>query len=382
MSAAETLVAEAFEAPPAAAPAEPPPRATLLNIQCLRALAALMVVFVHIEALAVMAGGRAGALEFGNGGVDLFFVISGFIMVFTTGRKPMGPAAFLAARWRRIAPLYWSVTLAVFALALLAPRLLQNTQGDLPHLLASLLFLPLQRADGTMRPVVFVGWTLNLEMAFYGLFAAGLMLRRRRLGVALTFCALLTAAAWAQWARPTDPVLLFYTTPMVLEFGFGMLLGLAWPYLPRRRAAALAMGAAAVAAFALILAGPALWPGTERMLMFGLPAVVIVAAALTLERSGLALRWAWTRQLGNASYAIYLSHVFVTQAVILAAARLHLHGALAAAGLGLGALAGVAAVGLGLHYVVERPLDGVLGALKRRAMPLRFGARRSAQALL
>jgi peptidoglycan/LPS O-acetylase OafA/YrhL len=377
LSAAETLAAQAFELAPAPAdpPAEPPPRATLLNVQALRALAAMMVVFVHIEALAVMAGGRAEALEFGNAGVDLFFVISGFIMVFTTGRKPMGPVTFLAARWRRIAPLYWSVTLAVFAIAVLAPRLLQNTQGDLPHLIASLLFLPLQRADGAMRPVVFVGWTLNFEMAFYVLFAAGLMLRRRRLGVLATFAVLLAAVAWGQWARPQNPVLAFYTTPMVLEFGFGMLLGLAWPYLPRRRGPALALGAAALAAFAVILAAPGLWPDGERMVVFGLPAVVIVAAALTLERSGLALRWEWTRQLGNASYAIYLSHFFVTQAVVLAAGKLHLHGPMAALIMGLVALAGAAAAGLGLHYAVERPLDAALGAVKRRLASPRLSFR-------
>jgi exopolysaccharide production protein ExoZ len=372
LSAAETLVDDAFHAPPAPvdAPAEPPPRATLLNIQALRGLAAFMVVFVHMEALAALAGARGPAMEFGNAGVDLFFVISGFIMVFTTGRKPMGPVTFLAARWRRIAPLYWSVTVAVFAVALLAPRLLQNTQADLPHLIASLLFLPLQRADGAMRPVVFVGWTLNCEMAFYVLFAAGLALRRRGLGVALTFAALLAAVAWGQWTRPSDPVQLFYTAPMVLEFGFGMLLGLAWPHLPRRRAPALALASAAAVAFVLMLAGPGLWPGGERLLIFGLPAVVIVAAALALERSGLALRWAWTRQLGNASYAIYLSHFFVTQAVILAAGKLHLHGPSAAVLMGAVALAGVAAVGLGLHYAVERPLDGLLGGAKRAA-PLR-----------
>jgi exopolysaccharide production protein ExoZ len=377
LSAAETLVAEAFEAAPAPAdpPAEPPPRATLLNVQALRALAAVMVVFVHIEALAVMAGGRAATLEFGNAGVDLFFVISGFIMVFTTGRKPMGPVTFLAARWRRIAPLYWSATLAVFAIAVLAPRLLQNTQGDLPHLIASLLFLPLQRADGAMRPVVFVGWTLNFEMAFYVLFAGGLMLRRRRLGVLATFAVLAAAVAWGQWARPQNPMLAFYTTPMVLEFGFGMLLGLAWPYLPRRRWPALALGAAAVAAFALILAAPGLWPGGERMVVFGLPAVVIVAAALTLERSGLALRWEWTRQLGNASYAIYLSHFFVTQAAVLVAGKLQLHGPLAALFMGIVALAGAGAAGLALHYALERPLDAALGAVKRRLAPPRLSFR-------
>ena len=77
-------------------PAEPPPRATLLNIQALRALAAFMVVCVHLEALAILAGAPAHATEAGNAGVDLFFVISGFIMVFTTGRKPQSPAGFFA----------------------------------------------------------------------------------------------------------------------------------------------------------------------------------------------------------------------------------------------------------------------------------------------
>jgi exopolysaccharide production protein ExoZ len=216
-----------------------------------------------------------------------------------------------------------------------------------------------------MRPVVFVGWTLNFEMAFYVLFAAGLVLRRRALGVLATFGVLAAAVAWGQWARPQNPVLAFYTTPMVLEFGFGMLLGLAWPYLPRSRWPALALGAAAALAFAVILAAPGLWPDGERMVVFGLPAVVIVAAALALERSGLALRWAWTRQLGNASYAIYLSHFFVTQVVILAAAKLHLHGPAAALAMGLVAFAGVAAAGLALHYAVERPLDAILGGLKR-----------------
>ncbi|MDB5461273.1 MAG: acyltransferase [Caulobacteraceae bacterium] len=346
-------------------PAEPAPRAALWNIQALRALAALMVVFVHIQALAVMAGLSAGVFEFGNAGVDIFFVISGFIMVFTTARRPMGSIAFLLARLQRIAPLYWSITLAVFAVAILAPQLLQTTRPDSQHLLASLLFLPFQRTDGSTRPVVFVGWTLNYEMAFYVLFAMGLMLRRRAMGVLLAFGALLALVVWGQWARPTSAAGAFYSTPMILEFGLGMLLGLAWPRMTFSRSAAMLLGLAGAGAFLFILAAPALFPNGERFLSFGLPAFLILTAALALEQAGFSLAWPWVRRLGNASYAIYLSHFFVAQAVILAARKLALHGPGPALGLGLLTFAGVAAVGLGLHYGLEQPMDAALRALGR-----------------
>ena len=355
-----------------APPAEPEPRSALLNVQALRALAVLLVVFVHIEALAVMAGAAPGVFAFGNAGVDIFFVISGFIMVFTTGRRPMGPLAFLGARLQRIAPLYWSVTLAVFAVAVFAPRLLQTTRADPLHLLASLLFIPFQRGDGTVRPVVFVGWTLNFEMAFYVLFALGLVWRRRLLGALLTIGALAAAVLWGQIAHPASVAGAFYSSPMALEFGLGMLLGLAWPRLSSARWAAIVLGLAATVGLAFIVAAPALFPGAERLLVFGLPATVIVWAALVSEKAGLVLRWRWVKALGNASYAIYLSHFFVAQAVILAARKLGLHGVWPAAGLGALTFVGVAAVGLALHRAVEQPAAAVLRSWtepRRRATP-------------
>ena len=352
-------------------PAEPPPRATLLNVQTLRALAAFMVVCVHIQALALMAGAPAKVTEAGNAGVDLFFVISGFIMVFTTGRKPMGPAAFFGARLRRIAPLYWSVTLAVFLVARLAPSLVQNTPTDLGRLLASILFLPDLRPDGTMRPVVFVGWTLNFEMAFYVLFALGLAARRRWLGIVGTVGALIAAVAWGQAVHPAEPVLGFYTQPMALEFALGMLLGLAWPRLKPPPWAKWPLVLAGVAAFALMLAAPELWPGMDRLIAFGLPAGVIVAACLMLELQGWAIRWRWVKALGAASYAVYLSHFFVTQAVILVAHKAGLHGPLAAGLAAAVAFVGVAVAGLILHRSLEQGGDRLIGwLLSRRERPV------------
>lgn len=359
------------------APTEPPPRAALLNVQALRALAAFMVVFVHIEALAVMAGAGPRLFEAGNAGVDIFFVISGFIMVFTTGRRPMGALTFMAARLQRIAPLYWLVTLAVFAVALIAPQLLQTTRADPASLAASLLFIPFERSDGALRPVVFVGWTLNYEMAFYVLFSLSLLIRNRTAGVALTVSAL-TAAVVAGRALHPPSLAGFYTSPIVLEFGLGMLLGLAWPRMVVSRSMAFALAGAGLLAFAAMLAGPTLLPGRDRLLLFGLPAFVIVAAALALERAGVALRWGWVRVLGNASFAIYLSHFFVAQAVLIVARKMGLHGPAAASALALLIFAGVAAVGLALHYGVERPMGAALASRQRERedckLRLRFAA--------
>lgn len=359
--AAEPAIPRVREQDPGA---EPPPRATWLNIQALRALAAIMVVLVHLQTLATLAGLGPNAFTFGNGGVDLFFVISGFIMVFTTGRRPMGPITFMAARVRRIAPLYWSATLAIFLAALAAPRLFEGTQANLHNLVASLLFIPDARADGTFRPIVFVGWTLNYEMAFYALFSAGLLLRRRVHGV-IAVCLVLTAlAVWGQWARPPG-LAGFYTSPLILEFGAGMVLGLVWPRLSLSRTASIVLGWTALGAFLFMLVAPTVAAGLDRAVIFGVPALVMTAAALALEKVGLPVRLPGLIALGNASYAIYLSHFLVTQAVIMLVLKAGLHGPATACLAGAAALAGVAAVGLAVHYGFEAPIDRRLGRAAR-----------------
>ena len=92
--------------------------ATLQNIQALRALAALLVVFVHLGKLL----GGINIPPFGHAGVDIFFVISGFIMIYTTIDRQPSPWTFVSHRLARITPIYWTVTLTVFAIALAAPE--------------------------------------------------------------------------------------------------------------------------------------------------------------------------------------------------------------------------------------------------------------------
>ncbi|MBO9710388.1 MAG: acyltransferase [Caulobacter sp.] len=296
-------------------------KSTLRNIQALRAIAALMVIFVHLDGLLRLSGGAS----FGSGGVDIFFVISGFIMVAITVDGGRSPLSFLVERLARIAPLYWILTLGVFALALAAPSLLAGTKADFVQLLKSLAFVPYERGDGTVRPVLFVGWTLNYEMFFYGLFALGLVLPSRRLGIFAVVAALVVLVVLGLGVGPERPLVYFYTRPAVLEFAAGMLLGLyagRLPVLAGPLAKGLVLGLALLMA-AAVVAGPFVTPNMANAVVCGPAALVLVAAALVLERSGWTVSFRPVLLMGDASYALYLTHPFVVQAATKAAQKLH-----------------------------------------------------------
>ncbi|MFD2579560.1 acyltransferase family protein [Novosphingobium colocasiae] len=291
--------------------------------------------------------------------MDLFFVISGFIMVHTTARRRQSPAAFLANRLLRIAPLYWTLTALLFALALAAPGLLGATRADPVALLKSLAFIPGERADGTMRPVLFVGWSLNLEMAFYCVFALCLTvadLRRVLLGVAV----LVAIAAFGFAARQhLAPELRFLTQPILLEFAAGMALGYryqAHPGDPRRARAALAL---MPLAFLALIAAATLPEPLARALPVPpalAPAAWLVWLALRAEAGGRVLAARPVQALGDASYALYLSHPFVTQGFAFLAAALGLIHAGTAPALMIACVALAALVGLAVHRGLELPL--------------------------
>src|SRR5882672_247790 len=156
------------------------------SVQALRALAALCVVVYHVDFV-----GR------GAFGVDIFFVISGFIICHVTAKDHDG---FLRKRLIRIVPLYWAGTLCLYCLGLVAPRLLQS-EPTLSGLVNSLLFIPYAKEGGRVYPILFLGWTLNYEMFFYALFACALALNRRL--APITVCAALVVLVAA--GQPVAP---------------------------------------------------------------------------------------------------------------------------------------------------------------------------------
>ncbi len=346
-------------------------RAGIDNIQVLRAVAALLVVFVHLDVFL-----RALGVEpFGHGGVDLFFVISGFIMVYTTRARAITPAAFMLNRVTRIAPIYWLITLAVYAVALVAPSLLQATSADPVQLAKSLLFIPFQKSNGLVQPVLFVGWTLNYEMFFYALFALGLIFRSRRAGAAVVVGSLgglvLGGLVLGGLGARPGPVAGFYTHPILLEFAAGMALGMlrssAKSFTAIGRGALLALCLTGLAALALL---PLAWPGPSRVITQGIPSVLVVASAVLLHQAGVRLAGGGRTKralllLGNASYSLYLTHPFVTQAAQKAAKRLGVSPLVVVPSM-LVTIALVCAVGIVTHLLLERPLTKLAKGLAER----------------
>ena len=274
----------------------------LSSIQILRGIAATMVVLYHLPDLI---GLPSPTLL--SGGVDLFFVISGFVITISSMGKRDDVRGFIWKRLLRIVPLYWLVTLV----AVLIWSLPSTRPVRLDELMMSLLFIPyLDTASGYLQPLLAVGWTLNLELFFYALFAATMFLRPAHQFVALTLIFALLAAAKSlpgPWG-----VFGFYMTPLLLEFAAGMALALALPRLmslPQLAGAALLLAGAVT----LLLFGRS--PDLPRELAQGLPAVLIVAGAVAIEPWLRSRPLAPLHALGDASYALYLTHLLVLAAL-------------------------------------------------------------------
>lgn len=280
---------------------------SIASVQMLRGIAALMVVLFHAYAqLHNMTGFNSRPMAWMSSGVDIFFIISGFIMWVTTERAPQRSAGdFFLNRLMRIVPLYWIVTIAAAAVLLLRPGAAQSSSFDASLLIRSLLFLPgWNEGAQDYVPVVVPGWTLNLELFFYILFALALAVSRGRRAVRFAVVAALFAASVGiTHMLPDVPgEARFYGKTMLLEFPVGMALG--WLYLSGRVRLGLWGWAVAASGFALLYLVYTLAPWTWSTLPGGLPAALVVGGAVlaTPIRS-----WLFEK-LGDISYSLYLTH--------------------------------------------------------------------------
>jgi exopolysaccharide production protein ExoZ len=292
--------------------------AKIQRIQYLRAAAALSVVLAHAigDYKSVTSVDLLPLHYLGAAGVDLFFVISGFVMVQSSGAAfgaPHAAAEFLTRRWFRIAPLYW-IVMAGYAL-------LQIAQGkwqviDPARIVASALFFPLPAADGSLAPFYGIGWTLNFEMFFYVVFALCLGVRRR-LAVP-SIAATIGAAVIAGQMLPLPQPVAYWCNAIILDFLFGVLIAMAYERnwsIPRRAAwplIAAAIGAVIVGgAYGFNATLPEVPTTFARWIAWGIPAATIVAAVILCRDNSFERLSGIGRQLGDASYSMYLLHPIV-----------------------------------------------------------------------
>ena len=314
---------------------------TLYGIQYLRAFAALAVVLFH-------AAERSGyAFAIGAAGVDVFFVISGFIMWLIINRRPVSPGRFLAERFWRIVPVYWLATAVMVAGALAG--LFPNLVLTVEHVAASFLFVPMRSpSSGEIWPVLVQGWTLNYEMVFYAVFAASLFLpaRLRLAAVAAFFLALVAIGAVAE---SDNPLVVTYTRPIVLEFVAGMMIGQLWLAGAVPKAwGALALIVAALAGFATIAV--LRLPFDEWIC--GPLACALVYGTAAIEKQGGLRYFRFPALLGDASYSIYLWHAFAISVSAKVGGALGLPSPV----IFLTSIVSGVAIGLCGYYLVERPL--------------------------
>jgi exopolysaccharide production protein ExoZ len=289
------------------------------SIQILRGIAALSVAIGHVQRNAITVAATNHRefnpilLDLTEAGVDLFFVISGFVMVYAS-RELFGTSGgglvFLSRRIARIVPLYWAMTTVFLVAVLVSPSLIPVGRPGLAEILTSYSFIPYYRADSSwMHPIYSVGWTLNYEMFFYCIFGCVIALPVKRALTVLTavFCGLVVIGAIC---RPAPGILFFWSRPIILEFVMGAWIGyacLAEFRVTNRTAVMLA--SAGIAGFALQVITGVYAHGSWRPIVWGVPAATIIGAA-ALFNWNIAARGACRPLvlLGTASYALYLVH--------------------------------------------------------------------------
>jgi peptidoglycan/LPS O-acetylase OafA/YrhL len=336
-------------------------------VQALRAAAALSVAFTHIAHDAITngadpTGALAAAQKFlpWDAGVDIFFVVSGFVIVHASAPlfgTPAGPKIFLRRRLTRIVPLYWACTAAFIAVLLVGHAAIHGDIGGPAYLLASFLFIPWPRPDGVMQPALGLGWTLNYEMFFYTVFAPFLLLARGR-AVALTILLLAGFVALDRWQNFANPQAGFWASPLILEFCAGMILAqlrAAGFLLPL--AARIALPVLALVALHCLSATAPQW----RPLAWGVPATALVAAAaLCPFPTALSRPARLLVRLGDASYALYLIHPFVMRGLSVSWHKFHAHSELAGTIYVLAGLAAAQSLALAVNTLFERRMTGWL----------------------
>jgi exopolysaccharide production protein ExoZ len=337
----------------------------LEGIQYLRGIAALMVVFHHAR----NEFGAAMSVTFGAHGVEIFFVISGLVMMYSTQggliagdrsfpERASASILFWKRRFIRVVPLYWIALL-------LSAQFVSRVNFTDWVLLKDALFIPHwnQAFTNEIWPTLVPGWSLNYEMFFYFLFGLSLLFWQSSVKI---LCASIFALCALRLAFESDSaVFLFYTAPVMLHFIAGVLLYYVVEILRQRPARLLPRWAICllfIAGFAGLGISPA-WAGPFWLLF---PSALIVVSAIFLF-DGISLPV--LRLLGDASYSIYLFHLLIFTFA---------HQAIAWSGLAAVGkweilanfaiyMIAAAAAGVAIHLAVEKPLTQYgIGLIRRK----------------
>lgn len=283
-------------------------------IQVFRFIAAFMVLVLHStyyisERLQI----GFNLYHQGANGVRLFFAISGFVMIVSSEnlvKNVKGWKIFAIKRIIRIVPIYWILTTFKLFVLIFASSVILHANLNIGYIIKSYFFIPASNVDGSLSPLLGVGWTLNFEMFFYLMFTIALAFKIKPL-IFLSFIfiplSIMSIFKTDEWNS-----LRFYANPIVLDFLYGMvagelilkgkklykkwaipiiLLGLMYLFLPR------------LDMFSVIY--------NYDNITFGVASFCVVFGGASIENQYGILMPKWLIYLGGASYSLYLIHPII-----------------------------------------------------------------------
>lgn len=282
------------------------------NIQILRFFAAAAVLIFHATGTGAKyySGQKSILVDFfrhADNGVDLFFVISGFIIYYSTSEAPINPVHFMRRRVERILPIYWIFTSLIYVLSKSSPDFFSKTPWiSIGHFLKSLFFVTF--TDSAM-PVIYVGWSLEYEMFFYASVALLAVFFVDPMRYVLIVFSILVAFGTIDEVSRMLGASSFFVRSLLIEFVFGILAA----KLARREAVPkAALAAVSVATLLLVFSAP-----LDRAILVGIPSAFVVFLAAHFEKRHRILSGIENvlGRLGDASYSIYLVQVFVISGI-------------------------------------------------------------------
>ena len=338
-------------------------------IQLLRFVAALMVIILH-STFYTSERLDPGTTVYNQGfyGVNLFFAISGFVMIISSEKllgNPRGWMIFGVKRIIRIVPIYWIVTSYKLIVSLFAATLVLHTRLDPVFIIKSYFFIPAVNSDNKLQPFYGVGWTLNFEMFFYFLFAIALAFKIRPIVLSaiilipLSIISIFKTHSWPAIAA-------FYADPIILNFLYGMIIAKLVQNgikLPRPLVVPLVLVSLLVIFFPV---------GVFPLLTYlTYSPVAIHISTFLVVYGGASVEGYWGKKvpslllfLGAASYSLYLIHPSVSPLAPTLMKFFHLKSAFLS--IILGVLGSIFA-GSVFYLLCEKPITKMLTALSRRS---------------
>jgi exopolysaccharide production protein ExoZ len=321
-------------------------------IQMLRFIAAAAVALTHITFYAqTRIDPNMPLWVAGSQGVQIFFVISGFVMAYSSGaisNQFMDWRIFIWRRIVRVVPLYWLMNfIKIAALVIFPGSIFANP--DFLNILFSLLFIPSRNAEGIIETFYGVGWTLNFEMFFYVLMSIFLLIRK---SLMLYLVATLAILMFIGIHRQDDwPAIFYLFHPYLANFIWGLLLA--------KISTKIKMNNPLLGMFLIIFSGYFIFlsPVHPAMSLYGVQYAALVLGFLLLEEK---LRGRIPRPIifgGDASYSLYLTHAMTGPVVIIIASKIGFESYVGTIVFSLFCVLVVAAL---CYVLVEKPLINIL----------------------